>query len=332
MNFTRLSKKFLSLALTVAMLLSLCAPTITVVAEGVEDQNAPSEKLHYVSLGDSMSNGYGLDGYDHNSGVADYGDGAYANQFAAWLEKKNPNAAVTHAQLAMSGIRTEDVHWLLEFDYNNAELIEVLDQFIKANTKEPDEVWDQEKWNEYFTCGDYWTVREICNHTRTDATFAHIAGVKYEEYTGCDHKQLVEFPETVDQDGRYTMGEKVAVIAKYYQENVAAADVISLSVGNGNLGVFGFGRILEVIGFETTETYKNYNYEDLLRECEPEMKEYVMSLIDELKPTLTETVENETLVDVALYISVSLILNYAGTLDAILQSNPDVEIILVPIM
>ncbi|MBQ1954659.1 MAG: metallophosphoesterase, partial [Clostridia bacterium] len=47
-----------------------------------------------------------------------------------------------------------------------------------------------------------------------------------------------------------------------------------------------------------TETYKNYNYEDLLRECEPEMKEYVMSLIDELKPTLAETIENETLVDV----------------------------------
>ena len=63
MKFTRLSKKILSIALTVAMLLSLCAPTITVVAEGVEDSTADN-KLNYVSIGDSMTNGYGFIGYE----------------------------------------------------------------------------------------------------------------------------------------------------------------------------------------------------------------------------------------------------------------------------
>ncbi|MBQ5842721.1 MAG: hypothetical protein IIW63_06190, partial [Clostridia bacterium] len=232
----------------------------------------------------------------------------------------------------MSGIRTEDIHWLLEFDYTNEELIKVVDEFVTENNKD-DEVWNQAKWNEYFSCGDYWTVNEICNHSRTNATYNHIVGgVTYEGHA-CegvvDASFLSDIPDVATGT---TMGEKVAVIAKYYQENVAAADVISLSVGNGNIGVFGFGRILEAIGFYGSTSYLNYNYEDLLRECDPALKADVVEMVEEIKVALAAYSPSSELTDVVLYIAVSLVLNYAGTLDAILQSNPDVEIILVPVM
>ena len=128
MNFTRLSKKFLSLALTVAMLLSLCAPTITVVAEGVEDSTADN-KLNYVSIGDSMTNGYGFDGYnqgnkDDLNGDGDYtneynfykgenvyGEGSYALQFEDYLRDEGYD--VTHTKLAASALRAEDLLYLL---------------------------------------------------------------------------------------------------------------------------------------------------------------------------------------------------------------------------
>ena len=283
---------------------------------------------NYVSLGDSMTNGYGLPGYNHNSGVADYGEGSYANTFAQWLD-------ANHAQLAMSGIRTEDIHWLLELDYEDPAAIALIDKAVKNLNS-----WDQvaDEWNEFFGCGDYWTVDEIVDHSRINATFAHIAGMtNYETYTGCeDHDCLVEFPSTVEYKGtdykKYTMAEKIAVVAKYYQEQVAAADVISLSVGNGNLGVFGFGRILEAIGFAETETYLNYNYEDVLRECTPEMKQQLLDMINEIKPMMAGYLPNSELEGVVLYIAASLAMNYAGTLDRILQMNPDAEIILIPVM
>lgn len=315
----------------ISFLLAFCM--LASMFTGVAFASEPETKK-YVSLGDSMTNGYGLEGYDHNSGVADYGTGAYPNQFAENLKKLGYK--VDHAQLAMSGIRTEDIHWLLEFDYTSADAIALVDRAI-ANLN----TWDKvsAEWNTTFGCGDFWTVNEICDHSRTNATYFHIVGGDYESYMGCtDHGEYLKAHPDFCADipdvtvGTVTMGEKVAVIAKYYQVHVADADIISLSVGNGNLGVFGFGRILEVIGFQKGETYLNYNYEDVLRECEPEMKARLMALIDEIKPILAGYLPDPKLEGVVLYIAASLAMNYAGTVDAILQMNPDAEIILVPVM
>ena len=335
-----MKKNWLIKVVSLIMSLTLIVGTFALTVQA-DDHDHAEEHINYVSLGDSMTNGYGLEGYDHNSGVADYGDAAYPNQFFDELTKGCTGCS--HAQLAMSGIRTEDIHWLLEFDYTNLELIKIIDEFVTENNKKYNknpkdeteiEQWDQAKWNQYFSCGDYWTLNEICNHSRTEATYAHIMGAVWESYTGCEDHGIVDpsFDDDIPMNGELSEGEKVAVIAKYYQTCVAAADVISLSVGNGNLGVFGFGLILEAIGFKDTNTYKNYNYEDLLRECEPEWKNLVMTLAADLKPVLAEKIPASGLEDAVMYIAVSLALNYAGTLDAILQKNSDVEIILVPVM
>ena len=324
----KIFRSSVSLLLVACLMLGMSANGLAALMEETRTSGGPGENstgktLNYVSLGDSMTNGYGLPGYGDggestgtkaNSGVEDYGTGSYANQFVKELE--NQGYAVDHAQLAMSGIRTEDIHWLLELDYNNPEAIAMVNKAIENNSN-----WSAvaDEWNAYFGCGDFWTVDEICNHSRTDWTVKGIINSGYSD-----------FPATYG-DGA-TRSQKVALIAKYFQEHVTEADIISLSVANGNIGVFGFGRILETIGFSSTDTYKNYNYEDVLRECEPAMREQLKTMIGELKPLLQSKIANEDLQNVALYIAVSLVMNYAGTLEAILQLNPDAEIILVPVM
>ena len=49
-------------------------------------------------------------------------------------------------------MRAEDLHWLLEFDYNDDEAVAITDAS-----------WDEEAWNAKFTTGDYWTHHELCN-------------------------------------------------------------------------------------------------------------------------------------------------------------------------
>jgi hypothetical protein len=134
-------RKFTSVAVLLCMLLSIFAPTVMATTEGAyvasestggktASNNSATEKkdLVYVSIGDSMTNGYGIDGYSGDNGILNYGTNTYANKFAAWLagyegEIKDDqviftgkNGVVDHRQLAMSGMRPEDIRWLLELD------------------------------------------------------------------------------------------------------------------------------------------------------------------------------------------------------------------------
>ena len=118
MNF----KKILVLVMTFAMLLSAFAPTLGVFAENLNDDAGEQEsnEKHYVSIGDSMTNGYGFEGYnqgnkmtiaDFIAGKGVYGAGSYALQFEEYLRGKGYD--VTHTKLASSALRAEDLLYLL---------------------------------------------------------------------------------------------------------------------------------------------------------------------------------------------------------------------------
>ena len=147
MKNKKLCHKITVCFLALLMIFSTCTTAFAVVPEeGV---------IHYVSLGDSMTNGYGLLGYDANTGVEDYGEDSYANLFEEWLGRNG--ATVDHKRLAMSAMRAEDLHWLLELDYENPAVIDVTDsaEFV------------EEQWVEQFpTTGDYWTWKELCDDYR----------------------------------------------------------------------------------------------------------------------------------------------------------------------
>lgn len=147
-------KKALSLVLVACLAFGICSNGLIVLATDSGDQKA---EINYVSLGDSMTNGYGLDGYHGNTGVEDYGNESYANQFAAWLEEQGNE--VNHAQLAMSAMRAEDLHWLLEVDCEDEKVIEVIEK-LEA------EGWNEDLWYSVFTNGDYWTWTELVHNYR----------------------------------------------------------------------------------------------------------------------------------------------------------------------
>ena len=121
MNF----KRVLVLVMTFAMLMSTFAPTLGVFAAEVNGDEHRHEltdgKLNYVSIGDSMANGYGFDGYcQGNDGfnIIDnqdkvYGAGAYPLQFEEYLKGIYGAENVEHTKLAASALRAEDLLYLL---------------------------------------------------------------------------------------------------------------------------------------------------------------------------------------------------------------------------
>ena len=337
---TRKWRSAIAMVLVITMLFSIF-PTAVFAASG----DTP-EEIKYVSFGDSMSNGYGLEGYELNSGVETYGKVAYANKFADWLVEAGYASSVDHAQLSMSGIRAEDLHWLLELDYNDQEAIDLIQELIDGK-------WDEDKWNAKFTTGDYWTLEEICDHSRLDATYLAIVGGQNYDYPSDPTKYFpgkldsgFVYPTTYDSNAELEYGKnramKVALVAKYFQEHAAEADIVSLAVANGNLGVFGFGRLLDIIGFDGDGVVGTgvYKVDSAIRELDPEMQAAVLALKAELYAAVEDKLgmpigQNATLkdlADVVVYIGLSMALNYAGSIEAVLQLNPDAEIMMVALM
>lgn len=101
-----MKKRVLSFVLVIAMLLS-----VTPLAVFATDETSPAPRK-YVSLGDSMTNGLGHDGYV-NSGYEEYAPTAYPMMFAA-------KYGFQLKQLATSAARAEDFHYILEVGMPNA--------------------------------------------------------------------------------------------------------------------------------------------------------------------------------------------------------------------
>ena len=343
MNFRNKKIKALSIFMSLLMLVSVIAPAVSATEHTHESVDITKEPIKYVSLGDSMTNGYGLDGYKLNSGVETYGEKSYANQFADWLAQ-DTKTKVDHAQLAMSGMRVEDLHWLLELDYDNPEVIDVIETLISRNDEWKNGSKECEKlWNSTFTSGDFWTLDECINHGRIDATYKAIVGEGgFEAKVSEEYKNELGEKLGVNYNNKPSRAAKIALIAKYYQEHVAAADIISLGIGNGNLGVFGFGRILDAIEFDDGKIVAEgvYNVESAIHELDPATQELILDLKAELMANVAGVMpegygDNGTLsklADAAVYIGLSMVLNYMGTYDAIIAMNPDVELIQVGIM
>jgi len=176
----------------IAMLLALCLVVgfFPVAAFATGSGEGSEKPLVYVSIGDSMTNGYGLDGYNGESGIMNYGINTYANKFAAWLAGytgeiaddqfwfEGTKGVVDHRQLAMSGMRSEDLHWLLELDYDSDAPYNAVYSYIHGE----DPSWGNKyatitdkpvykKWFEWytpkaeggygFTAGDYRTYADL---------------------------------------------------------------------------------------------------------------------------------------------------------------------------
>ena len=114
----KMSAKALSVFLSLLMIFSICAPAAMAAVD--EHEHAEKPNLNYVSLGDSMSNGFGLDGYaqdkyfdvfgDNEDGVGYYGEGAYTLLFEEYLKGAYN---VNHSKLAVSAMLSRDLLFLV---------------------------------------------------------------------------------------------------------------------------------------------------------------------------------------------------------------------------
>ena len=292
----------------IAMLLAVCMiagmlPVSVFASEG--------ESVKYVSLGDSMTNGYGMDGYEYLYHVGDsdmiecsnlecsleHEVFHWANGYLQVAPDSYPAMIAAHygwdlTQLAMSGMRVEDLHWILEADYSNP---------IAMSVAKGD--WNQEKWNATFTNGDYFTWEDI------------VRG-----------KSIALHP-----------GSTLESMIQTYQTAIKNADVVTFASGNANFGVFLMGRLQSAIGMkEATYADTCVDVENALRALDETSREYAMMAYNTLKDkVLASGLPAEIadpVLDAIVYTMCSFMINYRGCLDAIVALNPDVHITLVGLM
>ena len=134
MNFKNVFKRGISLLISFAILISMASTTMsaTSIVEQMHENDVEDNKLHYVSLGASNTNGYGHHGYlddeiyedplaANKSQMNDYGyDKAPANAYPALIRDalaQSTDRDVELHQLAISSMRVEEVLWLLDDTY-----------------------------------------------------------------------------------------------------------------------------------------------------------------------------------------------------------------------
>ncbi len=304
-------KKITALLLAVLMIMGTVG---TVFAGEVSEE--PKKKI-LVSFGDSMTNGFGLEeseehteetlfdqpfGYDssvHN-GYLEISTEAYP-----W--KVSQEYGWDLIQLAVSGARAEDFHYILDFDYENG---------VAGEYK-----------------GDVWTMDRIINDQNRWSSKDEDNNKEFDIY-GLDSPYAQrdwsgEWSETNNWD--------VTNVAKVYQESVKNADVISLALGNCNLGVFLFGIVASSFGvFGNSDDYPYATFENAIKDLDAETQASLTAMYVKLQERVHGLISDQKLADKLLnavtYTLVSYILNYTGLVDRIIELNPDAEIVIVGMM
>jgi len=268
--------------LTLCMVISL-VPTAAFAAEG--------KALNYVSLGDSMSNGYGLTNYNENtSGYEGYGDGAYP---AVFFEGYLKDLGYTHKAMAMSAMRAEDLHFLLDFPVGNANAISVADGAG----------FNEATWEATFGAGDKYT----------HDNFTAPGGRLWRGNAGTN-EMAKAYQNAVKNADLISLGIGNANFGVFLMENITNA-----------FGVFGG----EKADSDWMKTALN-GCDDAMKEKLQTLMDKLSASLSAKLASLGDAAE--PMVDAILYTVVSYLVNYAGVLEAIVGLNPDVEVILVGLM
>lgn len=101
----KLFRQSISILIVVCLLVGMCPAVFAAQTE---------EKVKYISFGDSMANGYGLTGYGNVNGFLEESPDAYPHKIAEYF-----GWDLTH-QLAVSAMRAEDLHYILEYGKEGA--------------------------------------------------------------------------------------------------------------------------------------------------------------------------------------------------------------------
>ena len=276
MKLRQISFKLVSLVMVLAILFSVSATTISAAAQSIEhDHTEENKEINYVSIGDSMTNGYGFTGYEQGSDNLDfigggegiYGKDSYPMLFEQYLKDKGYD--VEHTKLASSALRAEDLYYLL------------------GGLEQPTDDWFEE-----------------VNH-----------------YTNCDDD---------------------AALQQHFQNAVVDADIITLGVGNASFGAFLISRLTGIIGVMGDTPDENiYKLdESLVKELDEDQKEIVFEVYNKAVEYINsyvpaEVAEQYPVLDAAellAYTVANFLLGFKGSVEKIIELNPDAEIVLIGLM
>ena len=283
-RISKLLKSCTSLILVFAMVMGM---GVTAIAAEID------EPISYVSLGDSMANGYGLDGYEEDNGTnyngyLRYVAESYPALFADWLTRTS-GRDVEHVPMAISAMRAEDLHFILEFPYGDSKALKVAEG-----------EWDEEKWNATFATGDYYTWKEFTTYRFHDYAKKDTAKVAKEMQSAVANADLISLGVGNADFGVFMLGRILEVMS-----------------------------LLE----HTPDEAEWIDLERALAECNEDVRTIALQVYGEIRAIIaekaTDDIAADALTDVITYTVVSYMMNYAGVIDRIVELNPDAEIILV---
>ena len=354
-------KKALALMLTAVMVFGVCANGLAVLATEVEE----TPEINYVSLGDSMTNGYGLDGYEFEyhacndnpyatsdapgcwfpnfgfcsgthvectdpectethyiwsdaNGFRQIAWDAYPNLFADYLRAKGNT--VNHDQLAMAGMTSDMMRWILEFPINPEDPNHDLAMEILKTEKWTEVMSNgktvEENWHSIWNYGDFHTFDQGPDSARMEDSFPSWLAPGW---------------------GLGDPNDAVADVINIYQQSIADANVISLCIGNGDFGNHLMGRIVSALGGNFADEGQ-YEMEYVLAELPTELQAMVLDLEKRLQEEieLPGDFSNEIrdyIVSMMVYTTAAYVVNFAGIMNQINKLNHnDADIILLGII
>ena len=291
----RILRNCIAMLLVTCLVLGLCANGVTVLAQDYT--------YHYVSLGASQSNGYGLQGYlpvtvnngqvpddqlpllnglltgqiDKNS-INVYGyqrapEGSYPDLIRDALEQQGHTVLLD--QLAISSMRAEELRMLLDNDY-----------YGDAYTR----------WRFYDENGNGW------------------------------------FSSAAKEEGM-TNEEALAALRSQYQNAIADANLITVDIGVNNFGVYVINQIDS--GLDNPENAKYDADFSVIFEDEAEMAAF-QDEYQKIEQMITDALGSENkslqfLVDTFAYAYIGFCVNFDKSMETIYTLNPDATVVVVSI-
>ncbi|MBR5329844.1 MAG: S-layer homology domain-containing protein [Firmicutes bacterium] len=317
-KFTKnVGRSGIALILTICLVFGLCATGLVAQTQAnasIIDVNGDG-KINYVSIGESMTNGYGLDGYypsydntdpaytyplpyetmdklgrENIGGTNTFGyerhiEGTYPQLFAQYLKEQSGKEVVWN-QLAISGMRPEDFLFLFGED--------------KTYT------------------GDKYTTK-IWETGEGEGNYSRIVWGTWGRW--------------YNQGGMGSAAEELEKAKADYMEKVKNADIISINLGTHCFSSVVSTRLLSILNDSGDQFYDERSTCAYLLKEYPEYQAYYNEILEKISAELTlksspEVAEKaEKMLDVICYATLSFMITYEADLEIIEAVNPDAQII-----
>ncbi len=319
-SMKRLLRSCVAMTLVLSMLLGLglaipqarAAGASPVATSGaIRDVNGDG-KINYVAFGDSVTNGYGLDGYRYPDGFNINGfrrqvQSTYPVRLAKYLETIWGSGNVELDQLAQSGFRVEELLAAIDADF---------DQTADHYHREHRYLQDVHR---------KWTILDISKYADAEP---HERGT----ISKADFEAGGKYEGMADSSYAYS------VMSAEYRDSIKEADLISLALGTNNFGTFLTCRLQYLLKMAGATNYEM----DFTRFVDAKTEASLKLMLSEMVKGMGLQPDNDSNVlgsyDLAYELALVLMYGYLGytayydqLIEEIYELNPNVQIMVMDV-